>query len=525
MSADLSLTPPADDLHRRSHPRTGPFRTASLTAFSLLVIALGLTLAHPASRATTSPGWLGRLFSPLRHQREQQVIVSGHFPELLENAEVKFHGLVIGHVKSYTYNDEATRFLYTLVLNDCQINRAWVFTQATVEQSPPVVGARWLEMADNGKQRLRPVSASPNVEPSSTAVNPSAPPPDITIQASQDWLAVLQSPQGLRDFLWSSLPESDRANLAEATGRLRAAADDLSEMTRDFKINGLASERLRPTLQPLLTQANADLADLDSPHFQDTYDHLLANVRLTSDNYAKVLDGYGELASDLNGTNRTKKTDLGRLVANAADSSAQLTATMQKLTPQMEALSNHLNSLITSYQQVADSVNHRGVWSWVFPSKTTPSAVANPSPGAASPPVCDADDPSQTPHGTLGGTRALIPKTMMRAGLPSASASTFITILAVPPALGCRPLVRKHRATQAPYESKRVGLRQDGSLSPVPMASANRLQTNADNGRRKPRLILALHSAANNNQVTTISGSGDGRRGRFAGAAEFILAD
>ena len=386
MSADLLPSPPANDLRRRPRPRTGLFRAALLTAFGLLVVALGLILAHPVSRGPGSPGWLGRLFSPLAHRREQRVIVSGRFPELLENAEVKFHGLVIGHVKGYTYNDEATRFLYTLILDDCQINRAWVFTQATVEQSPPVVGVRWLEMADDGKRSLHDGQLSAP-EASLAAANPAAPPPDITIQAPQDWLTVLQSPQGMRDFLWSSLPVSDRANLAEATGRLRAAADDLSEITGDFKTNGLASERLRPTIQPLLTQANADLADLDSPRFRDTYDHLLANVRLTSDNYAKVLDGYGELAGDLSGANRTKKTDLGRLVANAADSSAQLTATMQKLTPQMEALSNHLNSLISSYEQVAYSINHRGVWSWIFPNRVPPSAVANSSPVGAPKPL------------------------------------------------------------------------------------------------------------------------------------------
>ena len=376
MITPTDLPSPAAGVRPSSPARTGPLQVVLLTACGALVLALGFTLARSASREPTSSGGLTRWFSPFAHRREQRVIVSGRFPELLENAEVKFHGLVIGHVKSYSYNDEATRFIYTLLLDDCQINRAWVFTRATVEQSPPVVGTRWLEMADDDKQRLR----SPSDTFSTAHATPSVPLPDIAIQAQQDWLAVLQSPQGMRDFLWASLPETDRANLAEATGKLRAAAADLGEITHDFKTNGLASARLQPTLQPLLTQANADLSNLDSPHFKDTYDHLLANVRLTSDNYARVLDGYGELASDLNGTNRTKKTDLGRLVANAADSSAQLTATMQKLTPQMEALSNHLNSLITSYEQVADSVNRRGVWSWIFPNKLPPSAVAEASP-------------------------------------------------------------------------------------------------------------------------------------------------
>ena len=379
MTSEPELSRPAAVRRQQSPARTGPLRLASLFAFGAVVIVLGLKLARSASENSTSSSWLVRVFSP---RREQKVIVSGHFPELSENAEVKFHGLVIGHVKSYTYNDEATRFVYTLTLDDCQINRAWVFTQATVEQSPPVVGTRWLEMADIGKHRLG--STQPTVADhfSTSGLRPSKPLPEIAIQAPQDWLTVLQSPQGMRDFLWSSLPEAERANLAEATGKLRAAADDLSEITRDFKTNGLASARLQPTLQPLLTRANADLADLDSPHFKDTYDHLLENVRFTSDNYAKVLNGYGDLANDLSGASHAKKTDLGRLVANAADSSAQLTATMQKLTPQMEALSNHLNSLISSYEQVADSVNQRGVWSWIFPHRppliaTVPTHVAN----------------------------------------------------------------------------------------------------------------------------------------------------
>ena len=373
MTTETNSSRPAAALRQQPPPRTGPLRLATLLVFGVCVLILGFKLARSASPESLPSSLLGRLFSA---RRAQKVIVSGRFPELLENAEVKFHGLVIGHVESYTYNDEATRFVYTLTLDDCQINRAWVFTQATVEQSPPVVGTRWLEMADDGKQRLRPSGVAADHPSSASASRPIPSLPDIAIQAPQDWLAVLQSPQGMRDFLWSSLPASDRANLAEATGKLRAAADDLSEVTRDFKTNGLASERIQPTLQPLLTQANAGLADLDSPHFKDTYDHLLANVRFTSDNYAKVLSGYGDLANDLSGASRTKKTDLGRLVANAAESSAQLTATMQKLTPQLEALSDHLNVLISSYGQMADSINRRGVWSWVFPNHPAPTPTA-----------------------------------------------------------------------------------------------------------------------------------------------------
>ena len=377
MTTETDFSQPVAVPRQQPPTRIGPLRLVALLAFGAVVLALGFKLTRSAAGNSASPGWLGRFFSP---RREQQVIVSGRFPELLENAEVKFHGLVIGHVINYRYNDEATRFVYTLTLDDCQINRAWVFTQATVEQSPPVVGTRWLEMADFGKQRIGStrLAAADRSSPTFTA-DPAAPLPDIAIQAPQDWLTVLQSPQGMRDFLWASVPASDRANLAEATGKLRAAADDLSEITRDFKANGLASIRLQPTLQPLLTQANADLANLDNPQFRDTYGHLLANVRLTSDNYAKVLTGYGDLANDLSGAGRTKKTDLGRLVANAADSSAQLTATMQKLTPQMEALSNHLNTLITSYEQVADSINRRGVWSWVFPNRPPPAGSPSPA--------------------------------------------------------------------------------------------------------------------------------------------------
>ena len=403
MTTDTDPARSATGLREQPPPRTSLLHLLTLLAFGAVVLILGLKLAHSASREPGPSGFLGRFFS-LR--REQKVVVSGRFPELLENAEVKFHGLVIGHVKNYTYNDEATRFVYTLKLDDCQINRAWMFTQATVEQSPPVVGTRWLEMADAGKQHLQPSRVAADHPSSASVPSLSTPLPDITIQAPQDWLAVLQSPQGMRDFLWSSLPESDRANFAEATGKLRAAADDLSEITRDFKINGLASVRLQPTLQPLLTQANADLADLDSPHFKDTYDHLLTNVRFTSDNYAKILNGYGDLANDLSGASRTKKTDLGRLVANAADSSAQLTATMQKLTPQMEALSNHLNVLISSYEQVADSVNRRGVWSWVFPNRLPPTAAPTPttplvtSPRAADPAVANRKHHAKPVHET-----------------------------------------------------------------------------------------------------------------------------